>query len=98
MSIEPEEPAAGEPAPDCCIQQPSPRARLPWNVFIASELLYLAIKWTLDGIPPSTGEPLLQRWLRALVEHPVRSPLGLALAWLGACALTRGVLGRPPRS
>ena len=72
--------------------------QLPWALFATAICGYLSVKWTMAAIPASSGEALALRWLRAFSEHPVRSPLGLVLAWIGLRALLRAALNRPARS
>jgi hypothetical protein len=79
-------------------RQSGGRPGFPWVLFACAETAYLLIKWSISAIPASFGEPLGLRWLRAFAEHPVRSPLGLALAYVGLAALARALLNRPPRA
>ena len=71
---------------------------IPWRVFVGAITIQLAIKWALNGLPALTDEALALRWLRALVEHPYRGPLGLALLWLGIRSLVRAAFNQPERS
>jgi len=69
-----------------------------WPALLGASALQLALTWFLNAIPPRTGEAASLRWLRALTEHPWRSPLGLALAWLGLAQLVRAVFNRARRA
>lgn len=62
--------------------------------FAAHQLLV----WVLEARDPVCGESYGLRWLRALAEHPVRGPLGLALALLALVDLLRALLNRPERT
>ena len=65
-------------------------------VFVAAFAVHRLLAWALDARPAALGEPLTLRWLRALAEHPIRGPLGLALAVLALRALGRAI-GIPAR-
>jgi len=98
LELQAEQPDEKAPAQSADTPPAHSRLHLPWHIFVASGCVHLAITWSLDGIPAARGEPWALRWMRALAEHPVRGPLGLAMAWLGARALLRAALNRPPHS
>ena len=65
-----------------------------WRVMLGSMAAHTGLIWVLEAIPVRTNELLGLRWLRALAEHPVRGPLGLALAVVGVVQLVRAVFNR----
>ena len=68
-----------------------------WRALLGAIVVQEGLNWTLDAIPPRTGESTVLRWLRALGEHPFRGPLGLTLACLGCAQLVRALLNRRTR-
>lgn len=70
-----------------------PGARF-WPVLLGSIAAHTALIWTLEAIPVHNNELLGLRWLRSLAEHPVRGPLGIALAIVGLVQLVRAVFNR----
>ncbi len=74
-------------------QETRPSARF-WRVLLCSMAAHTGLIWVLDAIPVHSNELLGLRWLRALAEHPVRGPLGLALAIVGVVQLVRAVFNR----
>ena len=72
-----------------------PSARF-WLMLLGATAAHTALIWVLDAIPVHNNEHVTLRWLRALAEHPVRGPLGLALAAVGALKFVRAALNRSP--
>lgn len=70
-----------------------PSARF-WRLLLGSIAAHTSLIWALEAIPAHTNELIGLRWLRALAEHPVRGPLGLALAVVGVVQLVRAVFNR----
>ena len=69
-----------------------------WPVLLGSMAAHTALIWALEAIPVHNNEFLGLRWIRALAEHPVRGPLGLALALVGVVQLVRAMQGRSSRA
>jgi hypothetical protein len=69
-----------------------------WSCLAAAVVLHRLAAWSLEARAPEDGEPLALRWLRSLADHPVRGPLGLALATTAAAECLRALLNRPPRT
>jgi len=81
QTVEPEG-TASDPAASGAPASPREPRRF-WRALAVAFAACTGSSWILDALPPAIGEPVLLRWLRALAEHPVRGPLGLALAWIG---------------
>ena len=62
------------------VQRP---AWTPWTALASAAGAMWLLTWALGRVPAAVGEPWTVRWLRALVEHPYRSVLGLAALALG---------------
>jgi len=71
---------------------PSPPARRPpasppdsragLVALVLGGLTWMGIALVVERVHPEAGEGLCLRWLRKLVEHPIRGSLALALALL----------------
>ncbi len=88
VSSDDEWPAA-EPGED-----PAGQLHAPWHFWpalLASATAFAALTWVLDGLPAQNEEGLVLRWLRALAQHPVRGPVGLALVIVGTRQLVKAV-------
>jgi hypothetical protein len=59
------------------------RKFIPWTsyflTFVVASGMIAGLDLWLGGLDPTLDEPLGLRWLRAVVAHPVRSPLALTL-------------------
>lgn len=54
-----------------------------WVTIVVVLVCFWSLRWFLERLPAAIGEPLALRWLRALVDHPVRTPLAFAILALG---------------
>src|SRR5262245_14076501 len=66
------------PRPQLAIQATSPA----WPSIAVVLGIYWMLNWILDRIAPDPDDSLALRWSRALVDHPLRSPLALYLTLL----------------
>ena len=74
-----------------------PAARRFPLLLLASIAAHAGLTWALDAVPVTIGEALVLRWLRALAEHPIRGPLGLALGATAVLHLAAAALNRVKR-
>lgn len=88
---QPRDPQAHLEQGEAPVVSPQPPNARFWRTLAAALVFHMGLVWALDALPPRTGEVLPLRWLRALAEHPIRGPLGLALAVLGVRLLLRAL-------
>jgi hypothetical protein len=62
-----------------------------WLLFATLLAVFWLLEWQIGLRDPKTGEPLALRWLRAALDHPVRTQLALAIAIFGRPASVRPV-------
>lgn len=63
--------------------------RRGWLLFVTLLAVFWLLEWQIGLRGPKTDESLALRWLRAALDHPVRTQLAFAIAIFGRPASVR---------